>query len=313
MSLKRYVRYRYHVVGVGEENGMAIPESRLSNWSHHGPQDAAKRTHEQVRAVLDAYTWPQGMTYDFYLQGSYRNDTNVRGDSDVDIVIELKSTFHYDATSLSEFDRGALRASIPSATHSWNDFRRETLKALQSGFRWGSVAQGNKAIKLEADPPRLAADVVVCTEHRKYTSPWEYEQGITFWALQDKHQVINYPKQHHKNGAAKSARTWDRYKRTVRMYKNARSYLESNGIISASLAPSYFIESLIYNAPDSAFQHGFQDTYCSIVKWAATNSIDGLVCQNGQQYLFGLSPEQWTVRDAREFVSWLATLWNNWS
>ena len=56
---------------------MAIPESQLSRWSDHGAQDASKRTHEAIRRVLDAYQWPPGMTYNFYLQGSYRNDTNI--------------------------------------------------------------------------------------------------------------------------------------------------------------------------------------------------------------------------------------------
>ena len=78
---------------------------------------------------------------------------------------------------------------------------------------------------------------------------------------------MNYPKEHSRNGSAKSAQTWDRYKRTVRMFKNARNYLESSGKISADLAPSYFIECLLYNAPDLGFQHSFQNTYAAIVKW----------------------------------------------
>ena len=57
---------------------MAIPESQLSRWSHHGPQEASIRTHQSIRRVLDNHQWPRGMTYDFYLQGSYRNDTNLR-------------------------------------------------------------------------------------------------------------------------------------------------------------------------------------------------------------------------------------------
>ena len=36
------------------------------------------------------------VTYDIYLQGSYQNDTNISGDSDVDVMLELKSTFYHD-------------------------------------------------------------------------------------------------------------------------------------------------------------------------------------------------------------------------
>ena len=290
---------------------MAIPESQLSRWSDHGSQDASKRTHETIRGVLDAYSWPQGMTYDFYLQGSYRNDTNISGDSDVDVVLELNSSFRYDTTSLSQYEQQMLSASISPAIYDWNDFRRETLKVLESGFGTRFIGQGNKSIKLKADPPRLAVDVVVCMEHRKYTTYYSYVEGMTFFALQDKRWVVNYPKEHYNNGASKSRRTWHRYKRTVRMFKNARNHLESTGSISSDIAPSYFVECLLYNAPDSAFQAGFQDTYCSVVNWMAQSDLNELVCQNGQQYLFGPSPEQWSVTDAQTFASQLVDLWNN--
>ena len=291
---------------------MAIPESQLSRWSHHGAQDTAKRTHEAIRRVLDAYRWPQGMTYDFYLQGSYRNDTNIRGDSDVDVVLEMTSAFNHDASALSQYEQEVLAASFQPADYSWNDFRREVLKALEGGFGKGMVAQGNKSIKLKADPPRLAADVVVCIGQRRYVNSYSYAEGITFYALQDKRWVVNYPKEHHKNGAAKSSRTSDRFKRTVRMFKNARNHLESTGSIRVDLAPSYFVECLIYNAPDWAFQYGFQDTYSAVVNWMVQNDLNRIVCQNGQQWLFGPSPEQWAVEDARTLANELVSLWNNW-
>ena len=291
---------------------MAIPESQLSGWSHHGPQDSSKRTHEAIRGVLDAYQWPPGMTYDFYLQGSYRNDTNISGDSDVDVVLEMTSAFRYDASALFQYEQASLASSFPPALYDWNDFRRETLKALESGFGGGMVGQGNKAIKLKADPPRLAADVVVCMGHRRYISYSSYVEGITFWALRDKRWIVNYPKEHYKNGAAKSSRTWDRYKRTVRMFKNARNHLESTGRLSADLAPSYFVECLIYNAPDSAFQSSFQETYRSIVTWIIQTNLDGFACQNGQQRLFGSSAEQWAVMNAKTFANQLTSLWNDW-
>ncbi len=179
---------------------MAIPESQLSTWSHHGAQDSSKRTHEAIRRALDAYRWPSGMTRDFYLQGSYRNDTNIRGDSDVDVVLEMTSTFKYDTSSLSQYEQGLVSASFQAARYDWNDFRREALKALEGEFGSWMVGQGNKSIKLKSDPPRLAADVVVCMQHRQYISYSSYMEGITFWALGDRRWIVNYPKEHYKNG-----------------------------------------------------------------------------------------------------------------
>lgn len=291
---------------------MPIPESQLGRWSNHGAQDASIRTHEAIRRVIYAYRWPQGVTFDFYLQGSYRNDTNIRGDSDVDVVLELTSSFEHDGSALSQYDQSSLEASFQSATYSWNDFRRDTLKALKTGFGDEMVGQGNKSIKSKPTRSRLAADVVVCMARRRYNNLYSFVQGITFWALSDKHWIINFPKEHHKNGASKSRRTWDRYKRTVRMFKNARNHLESSGRISADLAPSYFVECLLYNAPDQAFNHRLDETYCSIVNWIANSDLERLTCQNGQQALFGPSPEQWSAADAKTFSGQLVSLWNDW-
>ena len=291
---------------------MAIPESQLSRWSDHGPQDASKRTHEAIRRVLDAYRWPNGVTYDFYLQGSYRNDTNVSGDSDVDVVLQLTSSFRHNAERLSAHDRNRLSASFNDASYDWNDFRRDALKALEAGFGKNMVAQGNKSIKVKAREPRLAADVVVCMEHREYVNYHSYVEGMTFYALHDKRWISNYPKEHYKNGATKSHRTGDRYKRTVRMLKNARNHMESHRGMSSRLVPSYFMECLVYNAPDAAFQYRFQDAYCAIVNWMANAEFDRLPCQNERQYLFGSLPEQWSVTDARAFANHLVNLWNAW-
>ena len=291
---------------------MPIPESQLSRWSDHGPQDASKRTHEAIRQALNAYRWPDGVTYDFYLQGSYRNDTNIRGDSDVDVVLELSSAFRHDARQLSVHDRNRLVASFDDATYDWNDFRRDALKALAAGFGKNMVGQGNKSIKLKADAPRLAADVVVCIEHRDYANSDFYAGGMTFCALRDKRWIVNYPRDHSEQGAEKSRRTGDRYKRTVRMFKNARNYAETHRGMSASLAPSYFVECLLYNAPDAEFQSGFQDTYCAVVNWMLSADLDRLLCQNQCRYLFGPLPEQWSVSKAKAFANHLANLWNAW-
>ena len=292
---------------------MPIPESRLSRWSDHGPQQASIRTHEAIGNALDNHRWPHGMSYDFYLQGSYHSDTNLPGDSDVDVVLELKSVFRHDSSGLSRHEQDLLSSSFEAPAHSWNDFRRETLKALGGSFGREMVGQGNKSVKLKGASHRLAADVVVCMEYRSYTSYRSYIQGIAFQALQDKHWVVNFPKLHHDNGAEKGRRTRDRYKRTVRMFKSARNHLETTSQISSKLAPSYSLECLLYNAPDSAYQPGFQDTFCSIVNWMNQTNLESLVCQNGQQYLFGGNQEQWSVRDAKMLAAQLAGLWNNWS
>ena len=290
---------------------MAIPESKLSQWSNHGSQVGSKRTHEAIRKALESHAWPAGMTYDFRLQGSYSNDTNIRGDSDVDVILKFNRAFWYNADALSAEDQAILN-QLPPATYRWADFRREAFTALENKFG-GLVAQGNKSIKIKPDPPRLAADVVVCIEYHKYTSLDSFVEGVAFQTSQDKHRVINYPKQHRDNGAEKNSNTEGLYKRTVRMFKNARNYLENASIIGHDLAPSYFLECLLYNAPDDAFQHGLRDTYISIVNWMNRADISKAVCQNEQQCLFGSGSEQWSHEDAENLAKQFMTLWTGWA
>ncbi len=291
---------------------MPIPESQLSRWSDHGSQRKAISTHEKIRNVLDNHNWPDGMTREFSLQGSYSSDTNLPSGSDVDVVLELTSTFYADVSGLSEWTQQPILSGLVDPQWTWNDFRRETLKALENGFGKQAVSQGNKTIKVKEASTRLRADVLVCKGYRKYASTYHFVDGINFYARRDKRWIVNFPKLHDENGAAKNRRTSDRFKRTVRMFKKARNYLVSNGRIRRELAPSYFIECLLYNAPDWMFKTGFQATYSDIVNWMVQNDMSRLMCQNGQVPLFSDSPDQWSLRDAQSFGNALVDLWNNW-
>ncbi|MCY4491503.1 MAG: nucleotidyltransferase, partial [Thaumarchaeota archaeon] len=278
---------------------MTIPESQLSRWTNHGSQDNSKRTHESIRNALDCYQWPEQMTFDFSLQGSYKNDTNIRGDSDVDVIIKLNHAFCYECNSLSQSDQHKLKNTFQDSMYGLPDFKSHTLKALSDKFG-ASVIEGNKAIKIKSDSNRLAADVIVCMEYRKYTSIDYFVKGIKFFTKLDKHRIINYPNEHYKRGVEKNELTDGMYKQTVRMFKNARNHLVETRKISQNLAPSYFLECFIYNAPDHAFQGSLQDIYCSIVDWMETCDVDEILCQNEQKYLFGSSAESWTPESADE-------------
>ena len=123
----------------------------------HGPITARRKLQSARTKPSERYWMPTGGQLEWSmistLQGSYRNDTNIRGDSDVDVVVQMTSSFHHEADQLLEFDRNRLSALFQPGTYGWNDFRREALKALEAGFGKSQIAQGNKSIKLKADPP----------------------------------------------------------------------------------------------------------------------------------------------------------------
>ncbi len=299
---------------------MSIPESQLETWSHLGAVATAKRTHESIRRALDSHTWPTGVSKpEVYLQGSYKNTTNIRGDSDVDVVAQLNYPFEYELSDLPDYERRLFHQVYYDAAYFWRNFRGDVIVALRNYFGPSAVDDtGNKSLKVVGNSNRLPADVVACMQYRKYKhfrslDDQSYVEGMVFYTMREGRKVINFPKVHYQNGTVKNGRTASRYKPTIRVFKNARTYLVKQGIISKELAPSYFLECLLYNVPDGHFMFNYQDTFCSVVSWLQKANMTNFLCQHEQFPLFGNTPEQWSSSDTQYFLEMLVELWNNWS
>lgn len=297
---------------------MAIPESQLETWTHQGAIATAQATHLSIRAALDAFQgWPSGIDRKVYLQGSYRNSTNIRGDSDVDVVVHLTTTWNRDLTSLSEDQQQAYLATYPRATYLREHFRADVLRALKNYYGAGNITEGTKAIKVAPASGRLPAHVVPAILYRKYVYFYSDDNqhfipGILFHTRTNARAVVNFPKPHYDNGVVKHTRTNQRYKATVRLFKNIRTHLVDNRRIGSDLAPSYFIECLLYNVPDNAFVSTNSETFANVVNYLYQNLRDDFLCQNGHVRLFGTSPEQWSQANSRTFLTKVIELWNGW-
>jgi predicted nucleotidyltransferase len=301
------------------EAKLPIPREQCETWQKQGAAAAAQATHEAIRNALAAARSPvRERNFEVYLQGSYRNDTNIRGDSDVDVVIELKETYHYSSADLQEEQRRVLQQNTTPPQYTLSTFDREVQAALVSYFGADRVVVNNKCITVRKQPGTLDADVVVAAEYRRYKrfrSPFdqEYAEGITFWGHKDGQQVINYPKIHYANGVEKNRGTGGLYKPTVRMLKNARTYMVERGLLADGVAPSYFVECLMFNIPNNQFSSNASDSFYNVLKWLETNSEwKDFVCQNWQYYLFGGLRVQWNMLDGKSFHTSSVSLWNNW-
>jgi hypothetical protein len=298
---------------------LPIPESQLVTWSHQGSVTSASATYESIKTALSASGSPlKDINFDIYLQGSYKNDTNIRGDSDVDVVCQLNRTYRYDISELTTEATALYEAKVTKPTYSWSDFRADVLTALRAYYEPRAISEGNKSVKIAAASGRLGADLVVCMQYRKYKSfqgPGEesFVEGIVFYE-QAGREIINFPKIHYDNGVEKNSesRTNGWYKPTVRVFKNARTYLIGKGALLETIAPSYFLECLAYNVPDDAFRLNFQSIFYNVLNWLQNAKFTELLCQNNQQPLFGDTSEQWSIDSAKDFRAKLIELWNNW-
>ena len=285
---------------------MAIPEQQLQTWSTQGAQTASATTYSSIKNALEAHDWPPGMTYTVYLQGSYPNRTNIRGDSDVDVVVESNEIFFHDVPPelLS-------RMNFNDGNYSWREFRTEVKSALTNYYGSAGVrdSSNGKCIKVAGNGNRLNADVVPCSTFRHYVGSRFSAVGITFWTNTGI-QIVNYPKLHLENGSRKNYECSERFKPIVRVFKNARNKIEND-------FPSYFLECVLYNVPKHCFSESLGSSFLEILLFLYKADRDGSLatfqCQNEQQYIFGSEPHQTNLRDGQILISDLLALWNTWS
>jgi hypothetical protein len=293
---------------------MAIPETQLVTWSHQGSVQQSTATYRTVKAVLDNINAPYYLkTYESFLQGSYGNDTNIYADSDVDIVLRLDSTYYHDTSGLSATDLAVFNAAFVAASYSFDDFKREVTTWLSSASNFGSaVTPGGKAIHIAPQGNRRSADVVVAAQFRRYTSSASYHEGICFF-LWNGTRIENFPKQHSQNCTVKHQATSNWFKRTVRVFKNIRNRMIDDGLIQSGIAPSYFIEGMLYNVPNDKFGVSFDNTVVNCFNWIVNADHSKFVCANELQWLVrDASHTSWSTANCSLFLRSVGDFWNQW-
>lgn len=297
---------------------MPIPESQLETWSHQGSITQSSNTYNSIKNVLEASTTPYASkNFKVFLQGSYGNDTNIYAESDVDIVIRLDDCFQSDLTELTEDEKAAYKSAFRDATYTHVDFKRDVLSVLTKQYG-DAVTAGDKAIAIDANGSRRKADVIVAIQFRRYfkfrsSSDSSYVEGICFWNGKGE-SIANYPKQHSANLTTKHQASSKWLKPMARVFKNMRSRMVDDGLIKAGLAPSYYLEGLLYNVPNEKLTSSYQDCVVNAVNWYRKEAKKvELVCANEQYYLLrDGSHTCWPQANCDAFVDAAVQLWNDW-
>lgn len=296
---------------------MPIPSEQLATWMNQGGTTASENAYAAIDRALSApNSSVRGRNYEIFLQGSYRNATNIYGDSDIDVVLALNETTINNSPELSPNDRLLIPQGVP-ATYPIELFRRDVVATLRAAFGANHVHEGTRAIHVDAGYGRDADVVPSILYYHYYRLPFIpqllHHAGIAF--LSGNQWIYNFPKQHIENGRAKNAtaRTNGKFKPTVRMFKNARNSATARGFLNAEDAPSYFIEGLLYNVPDELFTVDPQETFVGIYDHLHPRQANTLTSQNGIISLIGTAPTQWQLAPAQRFMAGLRRLWNEWA
>jgi hypothetical protein len=298
---------------------MGIPDSQLQTWTNLGSVTQSSTTYATIKGALTAPdTGYAGKSVKVFLQGSYCNDTNVWADSDVDIVIRLDSVFHFDLSLITPTEAAAFHTANPgSASYTYDAFKADVMKALSKRFGAAAITAGEKAIKIKADGGRRSADVVVATQFKRYRkfppSADEVDIGVCIFTKAGI-RIANYPEQHSKFCTAKHQSTNSRFKPMVRIFKNMRNKLVNDEVLADGVAPSYYLEGLVYNAPDDTFaKSALNISFPAVFQWIFEADRSKFVCPNYQYFLFGDSPVQWSMQNCDLFLKKVADLWNTWA
>lgn len=159
--------------------------------------------------------------------------------------------------------------------------------------------------------------MLVTTEFRRYykflnAGDEGHTTGICFFSA-DNTRIANYPKLHSANCTAKHQATNGWFKPMVRILKNLRSRLVDDGTINAGVAPSYYIEGLLYNVPNDKFGGSYTDTFANCFNWIIETDRSNFVCANQQYYLLREnSPVTWRDGKCTEFLNATRDLWTQW-
>lgn len=298
---------------------MGIPEGQLVTWAKRGSVTQSADTYEAIKQVIESNSASYSNEYlSSFLQGSYGNYTNIYGaESDVDIVLQCNSVYYYSLEDLTEFERRLYEQTHVDAQYSYTDFKNEVKAWLLQQFG-EDVNFGTKAIRIKGQGNRREADVLPCVQFRRYMNfngniNMGYIEGLCFF-LPDGTKIINYPKIHKQNCTSKNQGTENQFRRMVRVLKNMRNRMKTEGLISGEIAPSYYLEGLLYNVPNKCFGTSYQHTFVQCYNYLQDANKKRLVCANRQAWLLRAGrPTSWDPDDFNTFFDALADFWNGWN
>lgn len=289
---------------------MRYSEDTLNNWTApltKTEEQRAENTIKMIQNAINANYELKAMNIEVFTQGSFANNTNVRSESDVDVVVMLKSTF------FDEYPEGIDRSYygfVPGSV-TFDHYRELVKSALKDKFGISYITDGNKSIKVHENTYHVNADVVPAFQYRNYKyhnsrHADDFVEGIKFYA-KDRTEIINYPKKHRENGIKKNSATGRNYKAMVRIMKHIKNDMAERNIIDDNIISSFLTECLVWNVPNNkltAYQT-WTETLKQVIIFLY-NAIDenkhrewGEVSE--MFYLFH-ADQKWTDQDAKEFL-----------
>ena len=175
-------------------------EKLLSAWIQPSSDDEQTQQDRAQRMVTDAVKAHDPLKTArlyVYAKGSYANNTNVRRDSDVDIVVECQDCCYYDYMP-------GQKPTTPVSTPYGGEWtptklRSEVTMALNNSFGSSAIDSSGKVALVVAAVPgsRPGIDVVPSFDYFLYDDPQRksYRRGSCVWPKTGSTKIVNWPDQ----------------------------------------------------------------------------------------------------------------------
>lgn len=283
-------------------------EDKLAGWT--GPssdteQDKQDRTERMILQAIDSHEPFNNCSLKVYAKGSYANSTNVRSDSDVDIAVECTEVLYWEESEKGVYTPGKPYEEIWTPAK----LRAELLSAMKAKFSDQVDSTGSTAIQINSSSARIDADVVPCFSYRYYMK-YGSRDGTKIFKT-DGSSIVNYPAQQLEKGIAKNKLTGYAYKKGARLLKRIENAMAEDGTFRE--LPSFFIECLAFNCPDTMFAHSTWIECLRAMLFHIWDQLQGDEPDSGRWmeanecfFLFH-SNQNWSREDGREFAK---AAWN---
>jgi hypothetical protein len=288
-------------------------EAQFRTWATppgKAEEEKIERAEREVRTAVAASPALSRRTVQVFPQGSYRNRTNVPRESDVDICVLCTDSFFSDVFPTNEPLQKSVQA-LPDADYRYPAYKNDLEAALVAHFGRTVVKRGDKAFNIRETTYRVEADAIATFENRRYTGFDSYG-GPTYitgtaFVPDSGGRTVNWPQQHYDNGVAKNTSTRDRFKAMTRVIKNLRNEMDDQAVAAAKPVPSFLLECLVWNVPDSTFGHStYSDELKEIIRSIYLGTRTEEECSewrevNALKYLMRGS-QPWTRQQANAFA-----------
>jgi hypothetical protein len=283
-------------------------ESTFRSWAAPPGKTETQKRDNAVKVIRNAVASSEtlkGHTTSVFAQGSYRNGTNVKSESDVDICVCCYDTMFYDIPDGKRLEDYGF--SSEQATYEYSQFRQDVEDALVEYLGRTAVKRGNKAFDLHENTYRVDADVVPCFDYWRCSGSSYKHRGTAFIPDGAFRKVVNWPDQNEKNVTEKNRLTAKRYKKLVRILKSLRDELDTKGY-QIPKGSSFLIECLVWNVPENRFGHAeyvqdVRDTLAHIFnKTLKAESCQDWVETNRLEYLLR-GGQAWTLKEAHNLIN----------